>query len=403
MKVLLISPVEGVDPAGGDVTYTQSLLVRPPTNVTYVTYDQALRDGTLIEHGRREAFGRAWKDGSGRVRETFLLGACRLAGMMRRGGMMSWEPFRHFTVQPDTYDLVHVHVFSVGFESFDCPVLMSCGGPMDWLYRDARGYSALRVSIIKLFESALARGTGVNRAFSHAPQVSAVLTYTGLAKEKIRCARRGSGPQISVVPTFVESAPCRPLSGNPRRIGFVGRNFHHKGGDLAVEAYQRIRERRNDVELLVLSGDGSLPPEIKADPNVRVLQRVPRAQLLGDILPALDVLVYPTRYDYLPCYTLLEAMARGVPIAGSDYRSMRDVLAGKAGVVSPPEDVSNLAFNIEFLLDPENNENFSLGAREHFMANYSGDAVLPQLQRIYESLVEDSSLSLTKNRKMVSA
>lgn len=37
------------------------------------------------------------------------------------------------------------------------------------------------------------------------------------------------------------------------------------------------------------------------------------------------------------------------------------------------------------------------------MANYSGDAVLPQLQRIYESLVEDSSLSLTKNRKMVSA
>lgn len=86
MKVLLISPVEGVDPAGGDVTYTQSLLVRRPTNVTYVTYDQALRDGTLIEHGRREAFGRAWKDGSGRVRETFLLGACRLAGMMRRGG-----------------------------------------------------------------------------------------------------------------------------------------------------------------------------------------------------------------------------------------------------------------------------------------------------------------------------
>ena len=53
LKVLLISNVSGLDPANGDLTYTQQLLDRPPPGVLFVTYDRAIDAGTLTELGTR--------------------------------------------------------------------------------------------------------------------------------------------------------------------------------------------------------------------------------------------------------------------------------------------------------------------------------------------------------------
>ena len=57
VRVLLMSPVSGHDIPGGDVSYTEALLARPPAGVTYTTYVDALREGTLVERGRRPKHG----------------------------------------------------------------------------------------------------------------------------------------------------------------------------------------------------------------------------------------------------------------------------------------------------------------------------------------------------------
>ena len=50
-RVLLLSPLPGLDPPSGDVVYTQELLAHPPAGVDYETYAQALAAGRLIELG----------------------------------------------------------------------------------------------------------------------------------------------------------------------------------------------------------------------------------------------------------------------------------------------------------------------------------------------------------------
>src|SRR4051794_648069 len=53
-RVLLLSPLPSLDPANGDVTYSELLLAHPPPNVEYVRYDDALREGSLREQYRRQ-------------------------------------------------------------------------------------------------------------------------------------------------------------------------------------------------------------------------------------------------------------------------------------------------------------------------------------------------------------
>src|SRR3954451_21667123 len=55
-RVLLISPVAGLDTPNGDVTYTQGLLAHPPPDVEYESYLEALESGRLRELARRDEF-----------------------------------------------------------------------------------------------------------------------------------------------------------------------------------------------------------------------------------------------------------------------------------------------------------------------------------------------------------
>src|ERR1035441_3603698 len=93
LRVLLMSPLPGIDPWTGDVVYTEALLRQPPPGVTYVRYDDALRSGELHEHGRR----RALEDG-GSTRDRTLawarVGREHAVNDVRRTGVLFREPFR---------------------------------------------------------------------------------------------------------------------------------------------------------------------------------------------------------------------------------------------------------------------------------------------------------------------
>src|SRR3954466_6839957 len=102
MRVLLISFLPGIDPACGDVTYTQTLLARPPDGVEYETYADALERGTLVEHGRRGALGggaRADRGGGARGGgEPVLTLGNKAVNVLRKRRVLFWEPFRFFSI-----------------------------------------------------------------------------------------------------------------------------------------------------------------------------------------------------------------------------------------------------------------------------------------------------------------
>ena len=110
------------------------------------------------------------------------------------------------------------------------------------------------------------------------------------------------------------------------RIGVIGRiEFRQKQQHLLVEAIAADPELAASCHL-VFAGDG---------PDISALQDlIQQHQLSGNVLPwcdpaqlyqALDALVIPSRYEGLPL-VMLEALASGTAVLGSDRDGMKDLL-----------------------------------------------------------------------------
>lgn len=379
MRVLLISFLPGIDPACGDVTYTQTLLARPPAGVVYETYADALKRGTLVEHGLRN---RLWH-------EPVLTLGNKAVNVLRKCKVLFWEPFRFFSVKPGAYDLIHMHVFSARFLKIDCPLVASSGAPQPDLYRNCRGYSAGRVAMMSFAERFLNRIARVNSNSFYMPQAQRVIVYTEHFKDYLVSHGYATPERVAVVPIHTLSAASPLAPRKPRRIGFVARDFDAKGGPVMLRAFEQVRRQRPDVELWVVGS----PPQMSADEAARRgitwLPSIPRDQLLREVMPTFDVFAYPTPHDCFS-YVMLEAMAAGCAIATSDYVSMPEAVGwGKAGLISPVGDSAKLANNVLALLDSGLNWKFRLAARKRFDEYFSYEAVAPRLLQNYRDAIAE--------------
>jgi glycosyltransferase involved in cell wall biosynthesis len=383
-RVLLLSPFQGLDPPGGDTVYTQELLAHPPADVEYETYPDALRAGRLVELGRRNDYMTA--SGFDRFRALARIARERGINTFRKLGLFFREPFRYFALQPGAYDLVHCHVFSAAFQPLDAPLVMSNAATIEDLYR-ARGWSPVHVGVASRADAALARRLRVQHTSHGMTGAAAVVCFTStLARE---LARRGSvrPDRIHVAPCFVQTGPRMAASHQPRRIGFIARAFDVKGGPTVLRAFDLARRERRELELIVI---GCPPPATRAELRSRGitwLPDVPRRELLEVHMPKFDVFAYPTEFDGLPL-TVLEVMARGIPIATSDYRAMPEVVGhGEAGSVTPQRDAEALAQAFLRLLEPANNAEARRRAAAWFDMNYSPDVAVPRLGLAYDAAI----------------
>ena len=112
---------------------------------------------------------------------------------------------------------------------------------------------------------------------------------------------------------------------------FIGRKRH-------ADAVRAVASCSHAGLHLALAGTGPLIDEVKqlavdlgVDERVHVLgfrRDVPA------LLAAADVVLLPSEHEGLP-RSIMEAMAVGVPVVGTDIRGMRDLLQGGAGVLVP--------------------------------------------------------------------
>ena len=122
------------------------------------------------------------------------------------------------------------------------------------------------------------------------------------------------------------------------RIVFVGNNWDRKGGDRLLEWHQRHFAER--ARLFIASADAP-----RADlPGVVWLGTVENKRLVDRLLPMMDMLVLPTRFDQSP-QVLFEAAAAGLPIVASRMAGTPDaVVDGVTGfLIDPTDDVAFVA------------------------------------------------------------
>src|SRR5579872_1092869 len=137
LRVLLYAPLEGIDPSSGDTTYTKTLVENPPSAVHYTTYAEALADGRLRSRGRR---------GDLHTGVDVLIAAARAAELGLRRRWLFREQTRFITAEPDSFDLIHNHIFALRQIGTRVPTVSSAGYPLSELYRSREGWTPTRAA-----------------------------------------------------------------------------------------------------------------------------------------------------------------------------------------------------------------------------------------------------------------
>ncbi|MGH7213846.1 MAG: glycosyltransferase family 4 protein [Tepidisphaeraceae bacterium] len=383
MRVLLVSPLPGVDPACGDVTYTQSLLADPPQGVRYETYADAVARGAVRECANRAALRDALRTRRRVLHEFVRTAGAKAINLLRARHVLFWEPFRFFDVRPGEYDLIHTHAFSARHTGADVPQVASNFAALKYVYLYARGYSPLRTALMEKADDALGRLLGVEVLSSHLPRTSRLIVFTQWLKDWY--VRHGVMPadRVDVAPMYLPTPAPASQSVVPKRIGFISKDFDARGGPTLLEAFKIVRQKRPDAELWIIGTEPRIGRDEAVRQGITWLPYVDRPRLVDEIIPSFDVFAFPTEYDGF--LVVLEAMSYGIPVATSDYQAIPELLDhGRAGLVSPMRDAMALANNVLRLLEPEANAQYRAAVRERFVSTYSSDAARPKLRQSYD-------------------
>lgn len=178
-------------------------------------------------------------------------------------------------------------------------------------------------------------------------------------------------------------------------VGFAGRLVPEKGGAVLLDALRAVPEAR-----LLVAGEGR---------DGHRLARAARRSLSGRVrfesqqptlamplwLSALDALALPSlatrRWEEQFGRILIEAMACGIPVVGSDCGEIPRVI-GPAGLVVPQGDVRALAGALsELARDPALRARLATAGRERVVAEFTNARIVQQSVAFYEELLASVS------------
>lgn len=203
---------------------------------------------------------------------------------------------------------------------------------------------------------------------------------------------------VELAPHGVEipPAPERQDSSPPLLLA-VGRLIEKKGFDTLVRAAALLRARGLQFRLAI-AGDGPLWPDLQRLVNefdlgdfVRLIGPLTHEELERHFALA-SAFVLPCRIaadgnrDGLP-NTVLEAMARGLPVVSTTLASVQEAIADQAeGLLVAPDDPAELAGALGRLLEePALRERLGRAARARVVREYDRAALAP---RVFGALTE---------------
>lgn len=208
---------------------------------------------------------------------------------------------------------------------------------------------------------------------------------------------KGYHGRIAVIPQFGVDPeiyfPASRPSGRGFIVGYVGRLVEEKGVDLLLEALAGLQGTWRAYVL------GSGPAREALQTQARDLGLAHRvtfdAWIPSDQMPAyyrqLDALVVPsrTRPNWKEQFgrVLVEAMASGVPVVGSDSGEIPHVI-GDAGLIFPEDSVDVLRAHLARLLgNPELRVDLVRRGRERVLARFTQAQIAAQTYQIYRTVM----------------
>lgn len=342
----------------------------------------------------------------------------RCRRLARQLGIESWlddhGEYRHKVarrIARDCPDIVHVMNFWPWCRELkgpgDSPRLvleMQC----EWLSQRDRGAVARQLEVV---DAVVAVSDHIATTFR-----AAFPDFPG------RVATVGNGVDVA---HFTPEPKRGPRAGRRRRILFVGRISPEKGVHTLLEAFGRLGERIDDVDLDIAGPHAALSRDflisLSSEQRVRDLLRFydeettcnyrahlerivardglrDRVRFLGNVshkdllglYRGADIVVNPSLSESFGM-SVVEGMACGVPIVGTRVGGMCEtILDGATGILVEPEAPEELASALaSILLDPNLAAAMGVAGRRRAIEHYSWRARAERLAELYESLAGD--------------
>ncbi|MEN6566122.1 MAG: glycosyltransferase family 4 protein [Veillonellales bacterium] len=159
-------------------------------------------------------------------------------------------------------------------------------------------------------------------------------------------------------------------------VGIIGRLSSEKGHIYFIRAAEIICQKRDDV-IFYIVGDGELREELERMVcDLGLSSKVVFTGFMDDVNTVrldMDVVVVPSLFEGGNSYTLLEAMAMGIPVVASSVGGILDVLTNeKYGLLVAPQDSSAIAEAVLKLIDDRiMAQNIAINAREKVEEAYN--------------------------------
>jgi len=191
-----------------------------------------------------------------------------------------------------------------------------------------------------------------------------------------------------------------------KNILFVGRPEKRKGLQYLLRAYLRIREQEPDTRLIVVgAGDFSRYARImRPFPDVVFRESVPY-----DDLPryhhSAHVFCCPNTGNESQGYSLLEAMAAGLPVVASNIEGFAGVVTDEVdGLLVRPKDEDDLAATVlRVLRAPALGESLGAAARET-ASHYAWEKVAHRVMAYYQRIIyERSQVAVARSKRAAAA
>jgi glycosyltransferase involved in cell wall biosynthesis len=202
---------------------------------------------------------------------------------------------------------------------------------------------------------------------------------------RARFIRGGLPPdRIRVKPNFVpDPGPRTRPAASSDTVLYVGRLSPEKGVDVLAEAWRRLDG--GTLELVVI-GDGPLQQalERRSPAGLRFQGQLPAGEVRSRMLGARALVLPSIWYEGQPM-AVLEALAAGLPVLGSDIGGIPELLAplGRDWLASPGE-VASWAAGLQALTDGDRIAAASVEARALYERSFSTATAARALEAAYD-------------------
>jgi glycosyltransferase involved in cell wall biosynthesis len=264
-------------------------------------------------------------------------------------------------------------LFRDGAPCEDCVGASPWHGVRHGCYRDSMALSVPAAGTIALHD----------RLRTWSRTVDRFVVLSEFAAERL--VRGGLPPdRIELKPNFVvDPGPRAAPAAASATVLYVGRLSPEKGVELLVEAWRELGE--GPLELVVV-GDGPLREGLMRRPaaRLRLAGQLPAEEVRRRMLSARALVLPSVWYEGQPM-AVLEALAAGLPVLGSDIGGVPELLAplGRDWLAAPGE-VASWVAALRALADPERVEVASAQARALYERSFSAATAARALEGIYE-------------------